>query len=90
MRRRRTALHGVFVDARARDDDARHAAGARADATGRFQGRQEGVLQERVAVAGEPVPVGRRDVGDAFDDLVVDGGRLAAPRAKRGECSLLF
>jgi hypothetical protein len=31
------------------------------------------VLEERVAVARQPIPVGRGDVGDAFDDLVVDG-----------------
>jgi hypothetical protein len=31
------------------------------------------VLQERVAVPGQPIPVGGRYVGDAFDDLMVDG-----------------
>jgi hypothetical protein len=31
------------------------------------------VLEKRVAVARQPVPVRGVDVGDAFDDLKVDG-----------------
>jgi hypothetical protein len=31
------------------------------------------VLQERVTVTRQPIPVGGRDVGDAFDNLVDDG-----------------
>jgi len=39
------------------------------------------MLQEGIAVARQPIPVGGGDVGDAFDDLVVDGDgrRLARP-----------
>jgi len=31
------------------------------------------VLQERIAVAGQPIPRGGVDVGDALDNLGIDG-----------------
>jgi hypothetical protein len=40
------------------------------------------MLEKRVAVARQPIPVGGVDVGDAFDDSVIDDARLAAsPRS---------
>jgi hypothetical protein len=35
------------------------------------------VLEERIVVAGEGVPLLGRDVGDALYDVRVDGGMLA-------------
>jgi hypothetical protein len=48
------------------------------------------VLEKRVAVARQPIPVGGVDVGDALDDAVFDERRLAAPRARRGGCGYFF
>jgi hypothetical protein len=48
------------------------------------------VLEKRVAVARQPVPVGSGDIGDAVDDVKVDAGRLAVPRPKGGVYSYFF
>jgi hypothetical protein len=48
------------------------------------------VLEKRVAVARQPIPVGGVDVGDALDDAVFDDRRLAPPRAQRGVWGYFF
>ena len=58
-----------------REHDARHAAGARTDAVRRLERGEKGVLEKRVVLARQPIPLGGRNGRDAVDDLQLDDGR---------------
>ena len=57
------------------EHDPRDAAGRLADAPRRLQRREERMLEKRIVVARQPIPLAGRDGRDALDDLQLDDAR---------------